>query len=116
MRLRRFALAGALGAAVLTFDSLALAQDDAPADRAAAPGASSVEIGGASVLLGPGEEGIGPLASARVQAQPPTEASAPEGVTPDATPEPQTPKAPAARPRLHGPAKAVRRSRRHNES
>ena len=115
MRLRGLALAGPFGALALACSPLALAQDEGPAAPTAPGDASSVEAGGASVLLGPGEEGIGPLASAPAPAQPSAEAAAAEAVTPEAVAAPEAPKRAAAKRRSHAPAKAVRRFKRHNE-
>ena len=112
MALRPFALAAALGALMLGSGPAAMAQDEVPAAPAAPADASGVQVGGASDLLGPGQEGIGPLAS--VPAPAPAETEAPSAEAPaaasDATPAPA-----AAKARRHAPAKAVRKSKAHHE-
>ena len=112
---RPFAIAGALGALVLGATPAAMAQDEVPAAPAAAADGSGVQVRGASDLLGPGQEGIGPLASVPAAAPAETGAPATETAAPETAPAPAAPKPAAASPHRHAPAKAARRSRAHHE-
>ena len=113
MALRPFALAAALGALMLGSGSAAVAQDEVPAAPAAPADASGVQVGVVSDLLGPGQEGIGPLASAPAAAASEPETQLAETPSPEAAPAPEAPKPAAAKARRHAPAKAVRKSRAH---
>ncbi len=115
MALRPFAFAAALGALLLGSGAAAVAQDEVPAAPAAPADASGVQLGVVSDLLGPGQEGIGPLASAPAAPASEAEAQLAGPASPEATPAPEAPKPAAAKARRHAPATAVRKSRAHHQ-
>ena len=114
MRLTRMGLAGGMAALVFAAAPMAFAQDDvAVPDVPAAPSeAVDAQSGGGSDLLGPGEEGIGPLAGTPRPAEPAVEASADEPASSVAAP---APKAAPPKPRHSLPARAARRTKAHSQ-
>ena len=112
MRFARIGLVGGMAALTLAAAPMVFAQDDVAAqDNQPAPAeAADVQTGRASELLGPGEEGIGPLARAPQPAA--AAAEAPTGETAAQAPTP-APKARAAKAQRPSPSRAVRRTKAH---
>ena len=112
MRFVRIGLVGGMAALTLAAAPMAFAQDEvAVTDTQGAPAeAPDVQTGGVSDLLGPGDEGIGPLARAPQPAAAAVEAPADETAAQDSAP---APKARAAKARRPAPARAVRRTKAH---
>ena len=111
MRPTRRGLAGGMAALVLAAAAMAFAQDDAALSETRAPPteAADAQPAASSDLLGPGEEGIGPLAGAQ-PTEPAVEASADE---PGSSVAAAPPKAGPAKPRQSAPARSARRTKAH---
>ena len=112
MRLARIGLVGGMAALTLAAAPMAFAQDEvaAPDNQPAPAEAPDVQTGGVSELLGPGEEGIGPLARAPQPAPAAVEAPADETAAQDSAPAPKARAAKVPRP---APARAARRTKAH---
>ncbi len=112
MRLARIGLVGGMVALTLAAAPLAFAQGEVavPDVQAALAAAPEVQTGGVSELLGPGEEGIGPLAGAPQPVAATIGGPADETAAQDSAPAPKARAAKAHRP---APSRAVRRAKAH---
>ncbi len=116
MVVRGPALTCVLAALTLAAAPAALAQDDVPAAPTSLADAAGVEVAG-SELLGPGQEGIGPLASAPQSTRPDQEGATDEpAATPSEAAAPAAASKPAAKATHRPPVRSARKARPRHTS